>query len=171
MQTRIETGDITEFTGDAIVNAANTSLLGGGGVDGAIHAAAGPGLLDACRLLNGCDTGDAKWTEGFALPARYVIHTVGPIYQGGGSGEAALLERCYRRSLEVAETLGVQSIAFPAISTGIYGYPLVEATEIAIGTVLAFAAEHVDETTFMCFDALTAERYRDVYDRLATSRD
>ena len=154
-----ERGDITAATVDAIVNAANSSLLGGGGVDGAIHRAAGPGLLDACRLLGGCDPGDAKATPGFDLPARWVIHTVGPIWRGGTEGEADLLASCYRRSLEVADELGATSIAVPAISTGAYGYPSREAAEIAVSTVRVTPTAVVD-VHFVCFDETTLDHYR-----------
>ena len=151
-------GDITGETVDAIVNAANSSLLGGGGVDGAIHRAAGPALVAACRELGGCATGDAKATPGFELPARWVIHTVGPVWRGGRDGEPELLASCYRRSLEVAAELGARSVAFPAISTGIYGYPPAGAAEIAVASVRAFTGP-VERVRLVAFDRATFERY------------
>jgi O-acetyl-ADP-ribose deacetylase (regulator of RNase III) len=151
-------GDITTEAVDAIVNAANTSLLGGGGVDGAIHRAAGRELLEACRPLGGCATGDAKATPGFGLPARWVIHTVGPVWRGGGAGEAELLASCYRRSLEVADGLGARSVAFPAISTGIYGYPPEAAARIAVDTVLSAPTE-VELVKLVAFDERTCRLY------------
>jgi O-acetyl-ADP-ribose deacetylase (regulator of RNase III) len=152
-------GDITGLDVDAIVNAANSSLLGGGGVDGAIHRAAGPELLAECRTLGGCATGDAKATAGYRLAARYVIHTVGPVWADGHSGEAELLESCYRRSLEVADDLGARSVAFPAISTGIYGYPREDAAAIAV-TTLQSATTNVERSILVAFDGATYDLYR-----------
>ena len=157
-------GDLTRETTDAIVNAANSSLLGGGGVDGAIHRAGGPAILAACRGLGGCDTGDAKATTAGLLPARFVIHTVGPVWRGGGSGEAELLASCHRRSIETAAALGCRSIAFPAISTGIYGYPAELAAPVALGAAAAALDEHpeVELARFVLFDEHT-------YDVFATA--
>ena len=162
MKLSVYAGDITRLTVDAIVNAANNSLLGGGGVDGAIHRAAGPELLEECRTLNGCSTGQAKVTKGYNLPAKYVIHTVGPVWHGGSHGEPELLADCYRNSLSLALKLGCKTVAFPAISTGVYHYPVEEATAIAIDTVRAFLTEHPDgpEVTFVCFNPAAAAAYK-----------
>ena len=153
MNLSIVQGDITQFHADAIVNAANTSLLGGAGVDGAIHRAAGPGLMAECKTLNGCPTGEARITGGYDLPCRYVIHTPGPIWKGGGHGEAELLASCYRSSLTLAVEHSCRTVAFPAISAGVYGYPLAEAAAIAVNTVRDFAAQDntLETVTFVCF--------------------
>ena len=158
---RVEQGDITQQQVDAIVNAANSTLLGGGGVDGAIHRAAGPELLEACRPLGGCPTGEARITMGYNLAATYVIHTVGPVWFGGEQGEDDLLASAYRSSLELARTHDAATVAFPAISTGAYGYPLERATSIAVREVAAAleASSMPERVTFVCFDAETAEVY------------
>jgi O-acetyl-ADP-ribose deacetylase (regulator of RNase III) len=157
----IRRGDITKLDVDAIVNAANSSLLGGGGVDGAIHRAAGPELVAECRLIGGCPTGEARITRGYRLPARYVIHTVGPVWRGGTHGEPELLASCYRSSLHLAVEHGIHTIAFPAISCGIYGYPVDEATRIAVEETSRFVDAHpsIEQVIFVCFGADVCDAY------------
>lgn len=159
---KIEIGDITTYAVDAIVNAANTSLLGGGGVDGCIHRVAGPGLLEECRTLNGCDTGKAKITGGYDLPAKHVIHTPGPIWHGGDNYEDALLKSCYEYSLRLGEKNGCKTIAFSSISTGVYGYPVEQASKIAVAAICEFLkwTQVVEEVTMVCHDPHTYEVYR-----------
>ncbi|MFG1351142.1 O-acetyl-ADP-ribose deacetylase [Xanthobacter autotrophicus] len=166
-QARLEivVGDITRLAIDAIVNAANSSLLGGGGVDGAIHRAAGPELLACCRTLCGCPTGEVRLTPGFGLPAAHVIHAVGPVWRGGGAGEDGLLASCYRESLKLADAAGLASIAFPAISTGIYGFPPDRAAPLAVGAVLAHleAPGSITRVVFCCFSCEAADLYHDAF--------
>jgi len=154
-------GDITKQEVEAIVNAANSTLMGGGGVDGAIHRAAGPGLVEECRRLGGCPTGQAKMTRGHNLPAKWVIHTVGPVWHGGTRGEDELLASCYRNSLQLAVEIGIRSIAFPAISTGAYGFPLERATAIALSEVRSFLEKNpsLEKVVFVCFGKYTHECY------------
>ena len=161
---KLVVGDITTLKVDAIVNAANRTLLGGGGVDGAIHQAAGPDLLEACRKLHGCETGQAKITEGYSLPSRYVVHTVGPVWTGGSNNEPELLRSCYRVSLQLAADFGLKSIAFPNISTGVYGYPKKEAAAISIEEVKRFLEEpgSVEEVLFVVFDQDNESIYREI---------
>lgn len=164
----IKIGDITKETTDAIVNAANTSLLGGGGVDGAIHLAAGRELLQECKTLNGCRTGEAKITKGYNLPAKYVIHTVGPIYRGGNNNESELLKNAYENSLRVAVENNIKTISFPSISTGVYSYPLNEASEIAVKTILNFlkSNDSIEKVNMVCFDDNTYKYYKKALDKL-----
>ena len=166
---QVSIGDITEFAGDAIVNAANSTLRGGGGVDGAIHNAAGPRLLQACRELGGCPEGESRITPGFELDARHVIHTVGPFWDGGESGESDVLASCYQSSLELATEHGLRHVAFPAISCGVYGYPIDEAAEVALQKVVAYLEAHAmpEEVTFICFE----ESIFNAYARALSSRD
>ena len=169
----VKRGDITRQAADAVVNAANTTLLGGGGVDGAIHRAAGPELLEACRQLHGCATGKAKITEGFRLPAKYIIHTPGPVWRGGNSNEAELLASSWRSSLELAEEYRLESVAFPSISTGIYGFPLERAAGIAAETVLSFldTSVYLTHVTIVAFDPRTEMAYQRAFENLKSSHN
>lgn len=170
---QVLSGDITTVNADAIVNAANNTLLGGGGVDGAIHRKAGPELLEECRMLNGCDTGEAKITKGYKLPARYVIHTVGPIWRGGYYNEENLLRSCYRNSLKLAAEYNLTSIAFPCISTGVYGYPKNLAAKIAIDEVITYLKTNsykFDEILFVCFTKDDYIIYQDILRKIYPGR-
>lgn len=159
---KVEKGDITRYAVDGIVNAANTTLLGGGGVDGAIHRAAGPELLEECRALGGCDTGKAKLTGGYRLPAKHVIHTPGPIWHGGDNYEDVLLKSCYEHCLKLGESEGLRTLAFPSISTGVYGYPVKKAAPIAVKTICDFLkwTQVVEEVTMVCYNDQTLQAYQ-----------
>jgi O-acetyl-ADP-ribose deacetylase len=165
-------GDITRLRIDAIVNAANKSLLGGGGVDGAIHHAAGPELLVECRMLNGCQTGEAKITKGYKLPAQFVIHTVGPIWAGGGANEDRLLANCYQHSLKLAAEYGIKTIAFPSISTGVYGFPIERASRIALQTVKTFLENdsRIQKAIFVCFGSHDCQVYQRAFEVISERR-
>jgi O-acetyl-ADP-ribose deacetylase (regulator of RNase III) len=167
---KIIQGDITKLSVDAIVNAAKSTLLGGGGVDGAIHRAAGSGLLDECRTLGGCETGQAKITKGYNLPTKYVIHTVGPVYHGGAQNEPELLYSCYRNTLNLAVQNGAKTIAFPCISTGVYRYPFDDACKIALRAINDFLRENgnVDEVLLVCFGDADHKRYNEIFEQMNT---